>query len=167
MRRTGLEVAGTKRRCGAVDIAELRNCLRHGLVEIPAAAAEELGAQIVRMEPLALLTHESPRVTRRRSGVIRRSPVSVETKRAVGFRLARTFEPQLFALAVTRRPHQCGDCESCWSPFLQRSKPLPDLVVERTLHMARDDGVPSVQYCVRVRHRRTLFARGRAEYRAR
>ena len=60
-----------------------------------------------------------------------------------------------------------SDGEAARPALLQSAEPFPDIVVQRTLHMTRDDRVPPVQYVSRVRHRRTLFARRDAESRAR
>jgi hypothetical protein len=70
----------------------------------------------------------------------------VQTERAQRLGLTRTLEPHLLVLACTRRAHQGGDREATRSAPLQPRETPPDLVVEWTLHMTRDDGVPSVQY---------------------
>jgi hypothetical protein len=70
----------------------------------------------------------------------------MESQRRQGLRFARTLEPELLVLAVARGTHQRRDREAAGPTPLQLRKAAPDLVVEWTFHMTRDDGVPSVQY---------------------
>ena len=72
--------------------------------------------------------------------------MGVQSERAESLRLSCALEPELLVLALARRTHQGGDRKATGPPRLQLREALPHLVVERTLHMTRDDGVPSVQY---------------------
>ena len=82
--------------------------------------------------------------------MVGRGPVRVQPERPTSLRLARPIEPESRVLAGRRRPHQCRDRQPAGPTHLESAEPLPDSIVERPLHMTRDDRVPPVQYVTGV-----------------
>src|SRR2546430_15575785 len=80
-----------------------------------------------------------------RARVIRSAPVGVEAEGAAGEGLARPLQPERLVLSLRRRPHERRDREAAGTAFLESGKVPPRLVVERPLHMARDDRIPPAQ----------------------
>ncbi|OLD99990.1 MAG: hypothetical protein AUG91_05440 [Actinobacteria bacterium 13_1_20CM_4_69_9] len=146
MRCAVLEVRRTERRRAAIRVAELRHDARDVAVEVPAAAAEQPHVEPDRAEPLALLAHEPGGVAAPWPGMIGRRPVRMQPEGPELLRLARALEPQLFVLAAGGRADQRGDREPPGPAPLKVREAPPHLLVQWTLHMTRDDGVPSVQY---------------------
>jgi hypothetical protein len=146
VRRTVVELRRPEGRRRAVGVPELGDGARDIRVEVPTAAAEELRLESRRSQPLTLLAHERGRVASRRPCVVGRRPVRVQTERRELLRLACALDPELRVLLRRGRPHQRRDREASGTAALQPSEAAPHLVVERTLHMTRDDGIPSVQY---------------------
>src|SRR5436190_2282913 len=141
-----LEVRRTERGRGAVGVAELRDGARNVAVEVPATTTEQPDAEADGAQPLSLLAHDRSGISGRRPRVVGRGPVRVEAERPELLRLARALEPALAVLAPGGRTHQSRDREPSGAPPLQLREPAPYLLIQRTLHMTRDDGVPSVQY---------------------
>ena len=129
---------------GAVRVIKLGERLGDRLVEVPAAAAEELGREAVVAQPRRLAAHPLGVLPARhaRARRLRRDEVGVMPERPEGSRLARPLEPPPLVLprAGVRRSHQRRDAEPSRSFVLQRRKPLPAGVVERTLDVTGDDG---------------------------
>src|SRR5438105_2503560 len=146
MRSLRREIVRAKRGRRAVGVAELGERLRDGLVQIPATAAEKSRLESDRAEPVRLLADEGRRIAAGRARVIGGRPVGVQAEGTPGLSLPGPTEPDGLVLSASRWPHQRRDREPAGPTLLKRCEALPHGIVERTLHMTRDDRVPPVQY---------------------
>ena len=141
--RSGVQVPWPERGRGAVGIAETCGGRGDRGVQVPAAPAEDRRSDPGLQKPGALTPDLLGGGPVPRTGVPGPAPVRVVPERPAGGGLAGTFEPEVGILAGTLvgRTHERRDPEAAGCLFLQPREPPPGVVVERTLDVARDDGV--------------------------
>src|SRR5581483_4822485 len=126
----------------AVDEAEFRDGRAHGLVRVPAAAAEVAGLESALAHPFRFVADprrgiavDGPRVRGAR-------PVRVQAERRAGGGGAGALEPWLLRFTVVRvgRTHECDHVEAARPTALEPIEAVPGGVVQRTLDVARRHG---------------------------
>jgi hypothetical protein len=152
----------------AVDVPAFGEHLSHVRVHVPAATDEEprRKARVLEQSRLSGDTFAKPRATRRRSSRASAAEVRVVTERPVTCGHPCTLAPGLLVLA--RRgvwgTDNRRDAEPTRLPRLKAPKGCPHPVVQRPLHVARDNAETLADGVQRIRRHRNKLAlpRGRA-----